>query len=104
MISACQSLARLEENQQEKSKLEALDSKPRRSGEGRDKRGHASAEIRKKETHLGVLNMAYKLFTSSKSFDCRTGRGESTAPHVRSMELLIHRHSSWTGLPLDSRQ
>lgn len=89
ILSVKQSLARLEGNQQEISRLDALEPKARRTSEGGEKRGHAGMEIRMKEANLGVLNMTYKLLTSSKAFDSRTGKGESTARHVLTVELLI---------------
>lgn len=42
-----------------------------------------------KEANLGVLNVTYKVLTSSKAFDSRTGKGESTARHIQRTESLI---------------
>lgn len=89
ILSVKRSLARLEGNQQETSRLDASELKARRTIEGEERRGHASVEVRMKEANLGVLNMTYKLLTSSKAFDSRTGKGESSARHTRSTDLLI---------------
>lgn len=101
IISVKRSLARLEGNQQETNRLDALKPKAQRTIEGGEKRGHASMEIRMKEANLGVLNMTYKLLTSSKAFDSRTGKGEPTAPQyskygvTNSLTQLAERTTSW---------
>lgn len=56
-----------------------------------------------KKAKLGVLNMSYKLLTSSEAFDSRTGTGKSTARHVWDWQFLMIRHSSKIRLPPGSR-
>lgn len=58
ILSVKRTLARLEGNQEEARRT--------------------SAEVRKQQATLGVLNKAYKLLTSSEVFDSRTGGGKPT--------------------------
>lgn len=79
ILSVKRSLARLEGSQEEIRRCERLESEThlQKSIEGQEGLGHVSVEIGMKKAKLGVLNMSYKLFTSSEAFDCRTGKGES---------------------------
>lgn len=94
LISVKRSLARLEGSQEEIRRRERSEPKAQKSIEGQEALGHVNVEIGMKKAKLGVLNMSYKLLTSSKAFDSRTGKGKSITCHVRSWTFLIIRRSS----------
>lgn len=102
ILSVKRSLARLEGNQKEANRLNALDARAQRTIESGEKHGHVSEETRKKEANLGVLNMTYKLLTSSEAFDPRTGRGKSIENQytkfksTNSSSQLASRTTSWS--------
>lgn len=77
MLSVKRSLARLEGNQEESRRRDRVEPKARRTIEGQEGLGQVNVEILMKKAKLGVLNMSYKLLTSSEAFDCRTGTGKS---------------------------
>lgn len=103
LISVKRSLARLEGSQQEIRRRERSEPKAQKNIESQEALGHVNVEIRMKKAKLGVLNMSYKLFTSSEAFDCRTGIGESITYHLWSWTFLIIQRSSQIRLSLGSR-
>lgn len=103
MLSVKRSLARLEGSQEEIRRRERLELETHETIGGQEDLGHVNVEIGMKKAKLGVLNMSYKLFTSSEAFDCRTGKGESITYHVRHWTFLIIRRSPQIRLSLVSR-
>lgn len=105
MLSVKRSLARLEGNQEESRRRDrpGVEPKARRTIEGQEGLGQVNVEILMKKAKLGVLNMSYKLLTSSEAFDCRTGTGKPAICQAWNSEFLIVRRSSQIRLPLGSR-